>query len=1001
MANSIIITLYLLAFSCFALYTPASSNSNQTDLLSLLALKEALNVDPNGALNSWNRTTNFCTWNGVTCGRRHPNRVIAINLYSQGLMGSLSPHIGNLSFLRKINLGNNIFNSRIPQEIGLLRRLEYIEFSNNSFTGRIVPENISQWRNLVYLNLINNNLSGPIPPEIQFLEKLRVLGLGKNKISGLIPHFFGNLTSLRTLYLRSCGFEGEIPQSFSQLEGLSYLNLGENNLIGTIPSAMFNISTIEQFQVDFNDIHGTIPSTIGLNLPNLKLLVLGKNQFSGRVPISLSNVSSLELLVLSVNNFNGIMPRFGGLSKLDSLYAAETLIEDDISFISSLTNCTSLRVLDLGDNPLITGSIPETIANMSTLFDRLGIYGTQIAGRIPAGIGNLIRLTRLQLSYNNLEGPIPLSIGRLFNLRVLNLEDNRITSDAPSAFGNLTFLYSLSLQINNFSGIIPTSLVNCTNMRELDLSRNNFIGPIPREILIPTSYVFLNLSYNELTGSIPVEVGSLTKVEVLDFSNNRLSGLVPNSLGRCNSLEWLHLEGNLFEGQIPQELGSLRGLINLDLSRNNLSRTIPIFFSELHLQKLNLSFNMLQGKVPITGVFKNKTAISLEGNKNLCGGIFELNFPPCSSSSISSKNNLSTLIKVVIPIVGVAAILCLIIILYKRRTINTSLSSLPLSAGIPFLRLSYADLLHATNGFSEYNILGRGRFGSVYKGIIDNGHTFLAVKILNLFVKGASKSFMAECNALSGIRHKNVVKKLSVCESVDFQGNDFKALIYELKAYGSLDKWLCYNREQEKGQSETQLRYLDIKQRLNIAIDIARAVEYLHCGTNSTIVHGDLKPSNILLDQDMTACVGDFGLAKIISSILSPQESSGTIEIRGTIGYVPPEYGMSNTITTKGDVYSYGILVLEMFTNRRPTDDSFMDHVNLHNFAVAALPDRVMEVVDPLIRIGPHQNSSKIEDFMASIISIGVSCSKEVPRERMLMKDVISELQNIQKELCG
>ncbi|KAL9162411.1 hypothetical protein ABFS82_07G088600 [Erythranthe guttata] len=975
MANSIIITLYLLAFSCFALYTPASSSSNQTDLLSLLALKEALNVDPNGALNSWNRTTNFCTWNGVTCGRRHPNRVIAINLNSQGLMGSLSPHIGNLSFLRKINLANNIFNSRIPQEIGLLRRLEYIEFSNNS--------------NLVYLNLINNNLSGPIPPEIQFLEKLRDLGLGKNKISGLIPHFFGNLTSLRTLYLRSCGFEGEIPQSLSQLEGLSYLDLGDNNLIGTIPSAMFNISTIEQFQVDFNDIHGTIPSTIGLTLPNLKLLVLGKNQFSGRVPITLSNVSSLELLVLSVNDFNGIMPRFGGLSKLDSLYAAATLIEDDISFISSLTNCTSLRVLDLGDNPLITGSIPETIANMSTHFDRLGIYGTQIVGRIPTGIGNLIRLTRLQLSYNNLEGPIPLSIGRLFNLRVLDLEDNRITCDAPSAIGNLTLLYSLSLQRNNFSGIIPTSLANCTNMRELDLSRNNFIGPIPREILIPTCYVFLNLSYNALTGSIPVQVGSLTKVEVLDFSNNRLSRLIPNSLGTCNSLEWLHLEGNLFEGQIPQGLSSLMGLTNLDLSRNNLSGTIPIFLSELHLQKLNLSFNIL----------KNKTAISLEGNEKLCGGIFELNLPPCSSSSISSKNNLSTPIKVVIPIVGVAAILCLIIILYKRRTINTSLSSLPLSAGIPFLRLSYADLLHATNGFSEYNILGRGRFGSVYKGIIDNGHKFLAVKILNLFVNGASKSFMAECNALSGIRHENVVKMLSVCESVDFQGNDFKALIYEFKANGSLDKWLYYNREQEKGQSETQLRYLDIKERLNIAIDIAQAVEYLHCGTNSTIVHGDLKPSNIILDQDMTACVGDFGLAKIISSILS--ESSGTIGIRGTIGYVPPEYGTSNTITTKGDVYSYGILVLEMFTNRRPTDDSFMDHVNLHNFAVAALPDRVMEIVDPLIRIGPHQNCSKIEDFMASIISIGVSCSKEVPRERMLMKDVINELQKIQKEICG
>ncbi|EYU17833.1 hypothetical protein MIMGU_mgv11b024614mg [Erythranthe guttata] len=230
----------------------------------------------------------------------------------------------------------------------------------------------------------------------------------------------------------------------------------------------------------------------------------------------------------------------------------------------------------------------------------------------------------------------------------------------------------------------------------------------------------------------------------------------------------------------------------------------------------------------------------------------------------------------------------------------------------------------------------------------------IVVKVLNLVVRGASKSFTAECNALRDIRHKNLVKIMSVCEIIDFQGNYSKAIVYEFKANGSLYKWLYYNGEQEQETNATN-RNLGFIQRLDIAIHVSQELEYLHCGTDSVIVHGDLKSSNILLVEDMTAFVGDSVLSKIISSKLPMHESSITIGTKGTFRYLPP-----------GDVYSYGILVLELFTNRRPTDDSFNDHVNLRNFVSAALPDSVTEVADPLIQIGSDMDNTKIEHFLAS-----------------------------------
>ncbi|AES75306.1 LRR receptor-like kinase family protein [Medicago truncatula] len=978
--------LFLLTFNlmwfCPIKITAVAAIGNQTDHLALLKFKESITSDPYNALESWNSSIHFCKWHGITCSPMH-ERVTELSLERYQLHGSLSPHVSNLTFLKSVDITDNNFFGEIPQDLGQLLHLQQLILSNNSFVGEI-PTNLTYCSNLKLLYLNGNHLIGKIPTEIGSLKKLQTMSVWRNKLTGGIPSFIGNISSLTRLSVSGNNFEGDIPQEICFLKHLTFLAL-ENNLHGSFPPNMFH------------------------TLPNLKLLHFASNQFSGPIPISIDNASALQILDLSKNmNLVGQVPSLGNLQNLSILSLGfnnlGNISTKDLEFLKYLTNCSKLYVLSIDSNNF-GGHLPNSIGNFSTELKYLFMGGNQISGKIPDELGNLVGLILLTMEYNFFEGIIPTTFGKFQKMQLLSLDGNKLSGGIPPFIGNLSQLFKLVLDHNMFQGIIPPSLGNCQNLQYLDLSHNKLRGTIPVEVLNLFSLsILLNLSHNSLSGTLPREVGMLKNIAELDVSENHLSGDIPREIGECTSLEYIHLQRNSFNGTIPSSLASLKGLRYLDLSRNQLSGSIPDGMQNISfLEYFNVSFNMLEGEVPTKGLFGNSTQIELIGNKKLCGGISHLHLPPCSIKGRKhAKQHKFRLIAVIVSVVSFILILSFIITIYMMRKRNQK-RSFDSPTIDQLAKVSYQELHVGTDEFSDRNMIGSGSFGSVYKGNIVSEDNVVAVKVLNLQTKGAHKSFIVECNALKNIRHRNLVKVLTCCSSTNYKGQEFKALVFEYMKNGSLEQWL--HPETLNANPPTTL---NLGLRLNIIIDVASALHYLHRECEQLILHCDLKPSNVLLDDDMVAHLSDFGIARLVSTISgTSHKNTSIIGIKGTVGYAPPEYGVGSEVSTCGDMYSFGILMLEMLTGRRPTDELFEDGQNLHNFVTISFPDNLIKILDPHllpraeeggIEDGIHEILiPNVEECLTSLFRIGLLCSLESTKERMNIVDVNRELTTIQK----
>ncbi|CAL5360483.1 unnamed protein product [Camellia sinensis] len=762
-----------------------------------------------------------------------------------------------------------------------------------------------------------------IPSTFTQLRKLKQLLIKGSSLIGEIPETIGNLAELEELDLTNNNLTGTIPSGLLLLKNLTKVYLYKNHLSGPIPQPIEALK-MEEFDLSENNLTGTIPDDFG-KLTELSVLSLFSNQLSGEIPESISRLPSLRYLTLSNNNLCGTLsPDLGQYSILQGFEVAQNHF---------------------------TGKVPEYLCANGGLIG-IAAYDNNLSGELPNSLGNCSSLLIVRVNGNRLSGSISAGLWTSTNLTLLMLSDNSFTGQLPRTLA--PSLLRLEISNNKFSGEISTGLSSSKHLTVFSASNNLFVGTIPQELTT------LLLDGNLFSGHLPSDIVSWMSLTTLNLSRNQLSGSIPAKLGSLLKLTDLDLSWNEFSGQIPTQIGLLQ------------------------LRSLNLSSNCLTGTIP-DGFESTLFNASFLNNTGLCACNPSLGLEICSSRFENSSKIFSRLLPIII---GIDTVLLASAMLFTFFLIKTCRKKGPKSDSkweltyYQKLNLSFkeSDIL---SNLTENNVIGSGGSGKVYRVELNCSSEIVAVKRIRNIQKldqKLEKQFLADVEILGTIRHSNIVNLLSCISS-----ETTKLIVYEYMGNHSLYSWLHGKKRQSISDSDHGV-VLDWPKRLKIAVGAARGLCYMHHDCKPSVIHRDVKSSNILLDSQFNAKVADFGLAKILVKHGRPNTMSTVV---GSFGYIAPEYARTSRVNEKIDVYSFGVVLLELVTGKKANDEN--EDMCLADWAFQCYNKKRNHIVDAL--------DEKIKelhylDEMACVFELGIICTGPLPSHRPSLRQVLQILLN-------
>ena len=531
-------------------------------------------------LRSWGTASNqkINTWPGITVSSKRVTRV-------------------NLSNITKSRRTSHFISGTIPPEIGNLKALTYLDLGGNRLSGTI-PAQLAQLSRLTTLRLYLNRLTGNIPTQFARLTKLTSLYLNYNRLTGNIPTQLAQITSLKWIKLNNNRLTGTIPAQLARLSDLRQLSVQNNQLTGNIPAGLASLARFTTLGICQNYLTGSVPTRLRTGSK-----LYGYPTSSGYNPVACQRTST-PTSTTTTRPTTTTTARPTPTTRPTTTPTTTSPPASSSIPILSATGCTDGTFVATTDNTRITGANNDLVEDCQALVairnhwtsnpnnnfptrHRLRTWGTSTNQKINTWPGITVaskRVTAINLSnYNHpytsnsdlISGTIPARIGNLKALTRLDLGDNRLSGSIPAQLGQLTKLTTLRLFLNSLTGNIPTQLGQLTKLTSLYLNNNQLSGNIPAQLGQLTNLKWLKLNRNRLTGSIPSQLGQLTKLNLLSLHYNRLSGRIPTQLAQLTQLTHLYLNNNQLVGAIPSGLASLARLTHLGICQNDLTGAVP------------------------------------------------------------------------------------------------------------------------------------------------------------------------------------------------------------------------------------------------------------------------------------------------------------------------------------------------------------------------------------------------------------------------------------------